>query len=112
MDRCSQKDFTLARQGIFRGRTCQCEFMRDVLSRIAYQNNTQRQSNNNKSNTKIEWLRPDIPDTGDLSGRQRRDGGVAGEFVDTHRESTFLRAGQVDLHDDHRRPGEPLAYTQ
>ena len=47
----------------------------------------------------------------DVSGRERaqRDGEVAGELVEAHREAAPFRADEVDLHDDRRRPGEPLA---
>ena len=44
--------------------------------------------------------------------RCRSDGTVAGRFVETHGEPPAGRPGEVDLHDDRGRPGEPLVDAQ
>ena len=50
----------------------------------------------------------------DPAGQQRRAGhrGVSGELVEAHREPAPVAAHQIDLHDDRRRPGQPLADAQ
>src|SRR5438067_3088862 len=62
----------------------------------------------------MSHLRPESVARRDETGRQRgtRNGDVAREFIQPHREPTPRGASEVDFHDHRRRPAETLAESE
>jgi hypothetical protein len=83
----------------------------DVMLRLAHDECRQPEPGGDEADAEIERLRPQTVVGGDPSCGERAASHreIAGELVEPHRHAAPLRPREVDLHDDRRRPRQPLA---
>jgi hypothetical protein len=81
---------------------------------LADEQGREEQADDHEGHAQVERLRPDAPLRRHEARRQRgqSQGEVTRELVQAHGETAALRADQVDLHDDGRRPCEALARAE
>jgi hypothetical protein len=78
--------------------------------RLADEDEREHQAGDGEANPRQERLRTQLVSRGEVAGRDsgKRNGPIAGGFVQSHRQATSRRSHQVDLHNDGRGPAEPL----
>jgi hypothetical protein len=98
-DRRAPEDLALRGHALGRELTVQLRLGRHVVPRLAHHDDREERPECDEPDAEVERLWPEAVLRGHEAGRERaaRDGEVARELVEAHREATLLGTCEVDL---------------